>query len=128
MDRAVSLFLTLLPGCTTGADSRDSDAYSPPFYAFSMEGYGVDYNAPRPPFVLAKLFWRSPLGLPLQAVYFLLSVLVRLFAGMLGFSAGFFGHGGDNAGGDGRPWMYREVEVGAEGWRDEGLMGADEYL
>ncbi|MCJ1385635.1 hypothetical protein MMC17_008758 [Xylographa soralifera] len=105
-----------------------ADMYSPPFYAFSMEGYGVDYNAPRPPFVFAKLLWRSPLGVPLQSLYFVLSVLVRLFAAVFGFSAGFFGHGDDNVVGAERPWMYREADIGTVGWHDDGLMGGDGYL
>ena len=94
-----------------------------------MDGYGVDCAAPRPPFVVAKLLWRSPLGAPLQALYFVLSALVRLFAGAFGFSAGFFGHMDDYVGDAGNAWVYREADVGSVGWRDDdGLMGGDEYL
>ena len=88
----------------------------------------MDYNAPRPPFVFAKLLWRSPLGRPLQSLYFVLSVSVRLFAGLFGFSAGFFGHEDDNVVNAGEPWMYREGELGTDCWHDDGLMGGDEYL
>jgi len=101
--------------------------YSPPFYASSIEGYGVDYNAPRPPFLLAKLLWRSPLGMPLQSLYFVLTVLVRLFSSIFGFSAGFFGHSDGNVV-DRRPWIYTEAEVGTVEWPDDGRMERDEYL
>lgn len=114
----------------------NSDIYSPPFYAYSMEGYGVDYNAPRPPFILAKLLWRSPLGFPLQLLWFGISVLVRLFASVFGFSAGFFGFGDDGVVEANGPWVYREVKappLGSRGdvglgWDDGGSMAKDEYL
>ncbi|MCJ1282509.1 hypothetical protein MMC26_001832 [Xylographa opegraphella] len=102
--------------------------YSPPFYASSMDGYGVDCNAPRPPFVLAKLLWRSPLARPLQSLYFVLGVLVRLLAALFGFGAGVFGHPGESVGEPRQAWVYREAEVGSVGGFDDGLMGADEYL
>ena len=77
--------------------SRYSDAYTPPFYASTMVGYGVDYNCPRPPFILAKLFWRSWLGPLVKPMWFAVQVFIRAITTMLGISAGIFGHGDEVA-------------------------------
>ena len=102
--------------------------YSPPFYASSMHGYGVDYDAPRPPFVLAKMLWRSPLGVPLQSLWFLVSMLVRLLAGVFGFNAGIFAWDDEGPLPDQGPWRYRDVVYPGAEAPDDGRMGSDEYL
>ncbi|KAL9113323.1 MAG: hypothetical protein Q9187_007641 [Circinaria calcarea] len=68
------------------------DAYTPPFYATSMRGYGVDIDMPRPPFILAKVVWRflcdTPLRFILYPLWLLVKSLVRVVAGALGVEAG----------------------------------------
>lgn len=65
-----------------------------PVYARSMVGYGVDINAPRPPFVLVKVAYRyTALGTFVAPFYNLARVLVRLVAGCLGYLVGFFTKG-----------------------------------
>lgn len=106
-----------------------SDAYSPPFFAYSMDGYGVDYNAPRPPFVLFKLLWRSPVGAPLQSLWFVISIFVRLFSGIFGFGAGLFGWGDGKSVNDQGAWTYGEGGVPPiRSWGEDAAIGSDEYL
>ena len=91
-----------------------------------MYGYGVDYNSPRPPFILAKLLWRyllddSPLGwLFLRPLLFVFSMMKD--AVQWSFTADDGGGGGqkfhDNPLPSSRKWI-REAVVG---------IGADEYL
>ncbi|MCJ1312347.1 hypothetical protein MMC25_006021 [Agyrium rufum] len=71
--------------------------YVPPFYAYSMVGYGVDYTLPRPPFLFPKLLWRevpadvkSALVALAGGPWFVLCILVRILAGIFGFDAGIF--------------------------------------
>ncbi|MCJ1250246.1 hypothetical protein MMC30_007472 [Trapelia coarctata] len=104
------------------------DMYSPPFFAYSMDGYGVDYTAPRAPFVLFKLLWRSPVSAPLQSLWFVVSVLVRLFSEIFGFGAGFFGWV-DGKGANGQEaWTYGDAGAPAQSWGDDAAIGSDEYL
>lgn len=106
-----------------------SDAYSPPFFAYSMDGYGVDYNAPRPPFVLFKLLWRSPVSAPLQSLWFVIGALVRLLSGILGFGAGFLGRGDGKGVHDQGAWTYGEGSVPPlRSWGEDAAIGSDEYL
>lgn len=109
-------------------DAVNSDMYSPPFFAYSMDGYGVDYTAPRPPFVLFKLLWRSPVGAPLQSLWFVISLFVRLFSGIFGFGAGFFGSGDGKAVNGQGPWTYGEAAAPVQSWGDDAAIGSDEYL
>ncbi|KAL8902724.1 MAG: hypothetical protein Q9207_004436, partial [Kuettlingeria erythrocarpa] len=62
------------------------DRYCRKLFAATMVGYGVDLDAPEPPFVLAKVIWRK-LGIGI------LFDIVRFFAGVLGWLAGFGGAG-----------------------------------
>ena len=55
-----------------------------------MIGYGVDINAPRPPFVLFKVIHRSTaFGSILAPVYYLLRLILKLFASFIGYIVGF---------------------------------------
>ena len=108
---------------------RPSDAYTPPFYATKMTGFGVDYTTPRPPFILAKLIWRNGLSIVISPMWFVLQVIVRFIAGVFGFSAGVFGHASDRreavADANTANWIFRAGVV------EDGPvlgMGADEIL
>ena len=98
-------------------DAPTSQAYTPPFYANSMLGYGVDYNCPRPPFILAKLLWR----------YFYESPLGRLVAWVFTADDGGIGNsGGRTQGSTGK----HHVTAPPGKWIQEVIVGvgADEYL
>lgn len=79
-----------------------SEIYCHPFYADSMEGYGVDITAPRPPFVLFKVLHRyfrnSFLYHLLRPIYILFSLLSRATASLVGYLVGFLFGGGDGEG------------------------------
>lgn len=75
---------TCLVPLTDRGHCHHSDIYAPPFYARTMVGYGVNYNAPRPPFILFKLMWRSPLGLLLKPIWYVVRTLYNLAAGEFG--------------------------------------------
>ena len=105
--------------------------YSPPFYAASMRGFGVDIDAPRPPFVLWKLAWRAGLRHVLGLPWMALTVVVRLVAGVLGVGAGIFGHGDEGGGtGDVRWKDYDSAPLWPDGRSTEDALGMerDEYL
>ena len=53
-----------------------------------MQGFGVDINAPEPPFVLFKVLWRCPLGSPFRAVWLVISVLARFVASIAAYVFG----------------------------------------
>ena len=119
------------------------DAHTPPFYASSMRGYGVDADMPRPPFILAKVVWRflyeTPLRYLLSPVWWLVKGLVRAVAGVLGFGAGLASGPGNGGGGrSGRGGQVRG-QWGGPGrvLMDDRVMGArrvavgmeaDEYI
>ncbi|KAL9628816.1 MAG: hypothetical protein Q9164_007136, partial [Protoblastenia rupestris] len=64
--------------------------YCHPLYARSMIGYGVDINAPRPPFVLFKVIHsKAVFGSILAPVYYLLRLMFKLFASFVGYIVGF---------------------------------------
>ncbi|KAK4698120.1 hypothetical protein P7C71_g62, partial [Lecanoromycetidae sp. Uapishka_2] len=58
-------------------------------YATHMVGYGVDINAPRPPFVLVKVLWRYAV---VETSFFaIVRAIVRLLWGLVGYLVGFLG-------------------------------------
>lgn len=66
-----------------------------------MIGYGVDFNAPRPPFVLVKVLWRYAV---VETSFFAVArAVVRLLWGLVGYVVGFFAGvwSGDAAGVEG---------------------------
>ena len=88
-----------------------------------MVGFGVDCNAPRPPFILAKLVWRNGLRAIIHPLWLVLQIVVRFFASVFGFGAGVFGHSGDR--GSAANWVFKPGIVQGE---DVPGMDADEYL
>ncbi|KAI4146044.1 MAG: hypothetical protein L6R39_003618 [Caloplaca ligustica] len=93
------------------------DRYCRKRFAERMVGYGVDINAPEPPFVLAKVLWRK-MGLAL------VFDVIRFFAGVLGWIVGF---GGAGTGG-GREPVSRDQRIPKPDWGPDLSMKDDEYL
>jgi hypothetical protein len=106
--------------------------YSPPFFAERVDGYGIEYNAPRPPFILSQLLWKSALGVPFQWLWFMTGVFVRFLSGIFGFSAGWFDWNDDWMVQDKWRWRFREVGPPVRdeglGWGADTALGSDEYL
>lgn len=89
-----------------------------------MVGYGVDINAPRPPFVAVKVLWREGIGGVVWGI-------VRGVAGVLGWVFGFLFSdiGGGGGGGGGRGSIgSRNVRGNRAGWGPELGVGDDEIL
>lgn len=99
------------------------DRYRRKRFAETMVGYGVDINAPEPPFVLAKVLWRR-LGVRL------IFDLVRFWAGVLGWIMGFGGAGtGMGKGkGKGKAPVSRDQRIPKPEWGPDLSMMDDEYL
>ncbi|KAL8697034.1 MAG: hypothetical protein Q9201_007348 [Fulgogasparrea decipioides] len=91
------------------------DRYCHKLFAATMVGYGVDINAPRPPFVLAKVIWRK-LGMEL------LVEVARFWAGVLGWIVGFGGGAGR------REPVSRDERIPKPEWGPDLSMINDEYL
>ncbi|KAL8756308.1 MAG: hypothetical protein Q9184_004545, partial [Pyrenodesmia sp. 2 TL-2023] len=93
------------------------DRYCRKLFAETMVGYGVDLNAPEPPFVLAKVLWRK-LGIGI------VFDIVRFFASVLGWVAGF---GGAGTGATREP-VSRDQRIPKPEWGPDLSMMDDEYL
>ncbi|KAL8998724.1 MAG: hypothetical protein Q9169_002279 [Polycauliona sp. 2 TL-2023] len=90
------------------------DQYCHKLYASTMIGYGVDIDAPEPPFVLAKVVWRK-LGVGL------LVEVVRFWASVFGWIVGF-------GGGERSPPVSRDPRIPRPAWGPDLSMMDDEYL
>lgn len=98
-----------------------------PIYARSMVGYGVDINAPRPPFVLAKvLYQHTPVGTAVAPFYHVVRVVVKLVSSLLGYLVG-FAAGGGGADGVKQP-VSRDPRIPRPDWGPDLRMMDDEYL
>lgn len=97
------------------------DRYCRKAFATRMVGYGVDINAPEPPFVLAKITWRK-LGMPF------VFDLVRFWAGVFGWVAGFGGAGTGTVAGKERQPVSRDERIPRPEWGPDLSMMDDEYL
>lgn len=106
--------LTLIAWVLVLAEMWARARFCHPLFARSMRGYGVDIHAPRPPFVLAKVVYRT---MGLGGVVRVSRILLRAVGALLGWVGGLRGNG---AGGG-------ETRGGRE-WGDGVRMGADEYL
>ncbi len=93
------------------------DRYCRKLFAATMVGYGVDLDAPEPPFVLAKVLWRK-LGIGI------LFDIVKFFAGVLGWVVGF---GGAGTGATREP-VSRDQRIPRPAWGPDLSMMDDEYL
>ncbi len=86
-----------------------------------MEGYGVDIDAPEPPFVLFQVLYRilrdSFLGTLLYPFYFILSLFVRTIASVFGYFIGFlFGDSSSSHGGGSGNDAAAAAASSSHGW------------
>lgn len=88
-----------------------------------MVGYGVDINAPRPPFVLAKVVYKyTAVGTMMAPFYHFARVMVKLVASLTGYLVGFVA--GDGA----RQPASRDERIPRPEWGPDLRMMDDEYL
>ena len=85
-----------------------------------MQGYGVELNAPRPPFVFLKVLYR---GLAVESLLAPLFVLWRLMVKIVGWIVGYFV--GFVFGGGDEP---KQPMSTGPAWEPDLSMGGDEYL
>lgn len=106
------------------------DIYCHPRYAYSYEGYGIDINAPEPPFVLEKMLWRwLSIETVARPIYVLLRALVRLAAEILGWIVGFSsGKGGKPGHAAERQPLSTDPNIPRPAWAPDSSMMDDEYL
>lgn len=94
-------FAIILAWALINAESYARYRFCHKLYAYDMIGYGVDFNAPRPPFVLVKVLWRYAV---VETSFFAVArAVVRLLWGLVGYVVGFFAGvwSGDAAGVEG---------------------------
>ncbi|KAK0513464.1 hypothetical protein JMJ35_004450 [Cladonia borealis] len=127
--------LTLLAWILVYAEYWARDRFCHPLYASSMVGYGVDINAPRPPFVLAKVIYRyTPVGSILAPIYHAARILTRLVSAFVGYIIGFiFGDDDETstpaatAGATKLP-VSRDARIPKPVWGPDLSLMDDEYL
>ena len=93
-------------------------------------GYGVDADAPQPPFVAVKVLWRySSLGTVMGPLYNFLRLVVKLVGSILGYFIGFV-FGDDGQGGRVRERMpvSRDARIPRPSWGPDLSLMDDEYL
>lgn len=104
-----------------------------------MVGYGVDIDAPEPPFVLFKVLYRkTPLGTIIYPFLAILKLLTRIVASFIGYLVGFvFGDERDAAGGGvgagavmrgGPVPVSRDARIPRPVWGPDLSLMDDEYL
>ena len=126
--------LVLFIGCSWWlAEGWMCDIYCHPLYAYSYEGYGIDINAPEPPFVLEKMLWRwLSIGTIARPAYILLRALARLTAEVAGWIVGFYsGNGGTHTITDQifeRQPVSTDPNIPRPPWGPDLSMMDDEYL
>ena len=93
-----------------------------------MVGYGVDINAPRPPFVLAKVAYQyTAFGTLVAPFYHLARLMVNLGASLVGYLLGFVMAGnGDEV--TRRQPVSRDQRIPRPDWGPDLRMMHDEYL
>ncbi|KAL2046541.1 hypothetical protein ABVK25_011783 [Lepraria finkii] len=107
--------------------------YCHPLYARSMVGYGVDINAPRPPFVLAKVVYRhTAMGTLLTPLYHISRISLRFLGSFVGYIVGFVF--GDESGGAGTGKVFekqpvsRDARIPKPAWGPDLSLMDDEFL
>ena len=119
-------------------DCACSDMYSPPFYATRMVSFGVDLDRPRPPFILAKLLWRSPIGYILKPLWFVFALMLKSFTKSLAWLVRFVyefafgerdgtGHGGISGNRMRQP-VARDMRIPRPSWGPDLSMMDDDYI
>jgi len=114
------------------AESYARFKFCHPLYARTMVGYGVDIDAPRPPFVAVKVLYRyTAVGTVVAPFWNVVRVLVKIVGGLVGWLVGFmFGDETDGGGNGGRERMpvSRDVRIPRPSWGPDLRMMDDEYL
>lgn len=112
------------------AESYARFKYCHPLYARTMVGYGVDIDAPRPPFVLAKVIYKhTAIGTLLAPFYHITRVVVKLLASLVGYLVGFmFGDEGGGVGREDRQPATRGARIPRPTWGPDLSLQDDEYL
>lgn len=116
----------------------NSNKYCHPLYASTMVGYGVDIDAPEPPFVLFKVLYRkTPLGTIIYPFFAILKFLTRIIASCIGYLVGFVlgddesdvAGGGGTVMGRGAPVpVSRDARIPRPVWGPDLSLMDDEYL
>ena len=110
--------------------------YCHPLYAYRMEGYGVDINAPKPPFVAVKVLYRyTAAGTVMAPFYHAGRITLRILAAFVGWVVGVLfddggnGHVGPGAGARGaRQPVSRDMRIPRPRWGPDLSLMDDEYL
>ncbi|KAL9100997.1 MAG: hypothetical protein Q9163_003702 [Psora crenata] len=120
--------LTMIAWGLVVAEAWARTRYCHPLYATSMIGYGVDINAPRPPFVLIKVIYhKTALGSVLAPFYHLSRIAFKLFASLLGYAVGFIS--GDERGSENiRQPVSRDQRIPRPNRGPDLRMLDDEYI
>lgn len=98
-----------------------------------MDDYGVDINAPEPPFVLFQVLYRLPIiNSILYLPWLLISFLARALSAIVGYFVGFMfgddGHAGGVATGTIREPVSRDPRIPRPRWGPDLSLMDDEYL
>ena len=94
-----------------------------------MDGYGVDINAPQPPFVLFKVLYRkSALENVLGPLYIIVRTLFRVGVVLMGYVMGFVFGGGGEVPPDVKQPVSRDQRIPRPSWGPDLSMLDDEYL
>jgi len=125
-------FFTIFAYMCYLAESYARFKFCHPLYARTMVGYGVDIDAPRPPFVAVKVLYRyTAVGTVVAPFWNVVRVLVKIVGGLVGWLVGFmFGDETDGGGNGGRERMpvSRDVRIPRPSWGPDLRMMDDEYL
>ena len=126
-------FFTLLAWILYCAEMWARERFCHPLYASSMIGYGVDINAPRPPWVLAKVIYRyTAVSSILTPIYHAVRIVTRLLAAFVGYIVGFIfgdeGGTGAAAAATTRLPVSRDARIPKPVWGPDLSLMDDEYL
>ena len=93
-----------------------------------MVGYGVDINAPQPPFVLFKVLYRkSALENVLEPVYIVARTIFRVVVALVGYVMGFV-FGDSEEAPDVKQPVSRDQRIPRPSWGPDLSLFDDEYL
>ena len=93
-----------------------------------MIGYGVDINAPRPPFVLFKVIYsKTAVGNVLAPIYHLLRISFRIIASLVEYILTFM-FGNEDTTEQARQPVSRDKRIPRPSWGPDLSMLDDEYL
>ena len=123
--------LTFLAWILVYAEFWARNRFCHPLYASSMVGYGVDINAPRPPWVLAKVIYRyTAVGTVLTPLYHAARILSKLVGAFVGYIVGFIFGDETAAGGAATTKLpvSRDARIPKPVWGPDLSLMDDEYL